>query len=419
MRCDGKAGCAGYGGGVDTRRRDPWRLRGQLVVLAMAFTVAAVLVADSRGPFAGGGAPGAGAPGAGAAGAGSEVDPGAPALPAGASTMTTPPVTTAPPATTSPASATAPPEGDGEPIRLAFAGDVHFEGELATALAADPAGMLAPIAPVLSSADLAVVNVETAITTGGTPSAKQYNFRAPPSALEALRSAGVDVASLANNHGLDYGVEGLSDSLAAAEEAGLPLIGIGRDEAEAYAPHVATLGVRTVAVIGATQVLDGSLIASWTAGPDQPGLASAKRVDRLVEEVRATRAVADTVVVYLHWGVEKATCPSEDQQQLARTLVDAGADIVVGGHAHRLQGAGRLDGALVAYGLGNFVFYARGGPASDSGVLIVTVDGRDVLGHEWIPAVIQGGIPRPLDGPDAQRAVAAFDDLRSCTGLDP
>ena len=91
-----------------------------------------------------------------------------------------------------------------------------------------------------------------------------------------------------------------------------------------------------IAVIGATQVLDDNLITAWTATDTQAGLASAKEVPRLVAAVQAARATNDTVVVFLHWGVEKQTCPSASQQELARTLVDAGADIVVGGHAHRL-----------------------------------------------------------------------------------
>ena len=84
-----------------------------------------------------------------------------------------------------------------------------------------------------------------------------------------------------------------------------------------------------------------------------------KNVDVLVAAVRAARLVSDTVVVYLHWGIEGHTCPSSDQRALAQALVLAGADVVVGSHAHRLLGGGRLGSAFVDYGLGNFAFYAR------------------------------------------------------------
>ena len=132
-------------------------------------------------------------------------------------------------------------------------------------------------------------------------------------------------------------------------------------------------------MIGATQVLDANLISSL----DRDRHAGRARVGegrRRGSSPRCKRRAptADTVVVFLHWGIEGHTCPSADQEQLARTLVDAGADIVVGGHAHRLEGGGQLGAAFVDYGLGNFVFYTARGPGAQSGVVLVTVTGRDV-----------------------------------------
>jgi hypothetical protein len=187
---------------------------------------------------------------------------------------------------------------------LAFGGDVHFEGVLSTKLAADASSVLAPIAPVLSRADLAVVNLETAVTNGGSPAAKTYTFRTPASAFAALRGGGVDVASMANNHGMDFGAAGLRDSLAAARRYRFPVVGIGVDDRQAYAPYRRTVNGQRIAVLGATQVLDDHLISAWTAGPGKPGLASAKDVPRLLRAVRQARATSDTVVVFLHWGVE-------------------------------------------------------------------------------------------------------------------
>src|SRR4029453_1863343 len=111
--------------------------------------------------------------------------------------------TTARPATTSAQRAGHTREPTGQPVTLAFGGDVHFEGAIAARLAANPATTFGPIAGVLPRADLAVVNLETAITQRGTPAPKDFTFRAPPPALTALKEAGVDVATMANNHGLD------------------------------------------------------------------------------------------------------------------------------------------------------------------------------------------------------------------------
>jgi poly-gamma-glutamate synthesis protein (capsule biosynthesis protein) len=311
------------------------------------------------------------------------------------------------------------PLGSENPVAFAFGGDVHFEGIVAAKLAAAPSRLLHRIAPVLERADIAVVNLETAVTTRGTPAPKQFVFRAPPSAFAALGSGEVDVASMANNHGLDYGKVGLRDSLAAARRHRFPVIGIGVDGRRAYAPYRTTLRGQRVAVLGATQVLDDHLIGAWTAGPGKPGLASAKNVPRLLQEVRRARRTSDTVVVFLHWGRELVRCPTTDQRTLARQLVRAGADIVVGGHAHRLLGAGRMGKAFVSYGLGNFVWYGTSELSVQTGVLLVTATGRRIDSYSWVPARIVEGVPAPLGGGERRGELASWRALRRCTGLAP
>jgi poly-gamma-glutamate synthesis protein (capsule biosynthesis protein) len=312
------------------------------------------------------------------------------------------------------------PLGSGAPITIAFAGDMNFEGVLRSRLDADPSTAVGPFAEVLSGADLAVGNLETAIATGGTRADKQFTFRAPPRAVDALRAAGLDAVSMANNHGMDFGADGLAETLAVkrAQADGF-VIGIGGDEAEAFAPFRAEVRGQRVAVIAATQVLDDHLIDAWTATSTKGGLASAKRVDRLVAEVRAARATSDTVVVYLHWGIETQTCPSSAQQGLARALIEAGADAVVGGHAHRLQGGGRLGEAFVHYGLGNFLFKENSAEGARTGVLELTITGRRVEGYRWIPGRISGSVPSPLSGAAAASELAYWEGLRGCAGLEP
>jgi len=303
-------------------------------------------------------------------------------------------------------------------VTIAFGGDVHFMGSSGVRLAADPMTAVGPMAAILRGADLAMVNLETAITTRGTPEVKTYRFRAPASAFTALRAAGIDLVTQANNHGMDFGPVGLRDSLDEAHAANFPVVGIGLDDDAAYAPYRVSIRGQRIAVLGATDVLDGNLIGSWTARPGKPGLASAKEVDRLLAAVRGARAGSDTVVVYLHYGSELHACPTDAQRALVRRLVEAGADIVVGSHAHVLLGAGYLGGAYVDYGLGNFVFYVeRQGPTRETGVLTLTVRGRTVTGTRWDPGTIEGGAPRPLTGAAAADAVRRWSALRGCTGL--
>lgn len=305
-------------------------------------------------------------------------------------------------------------------IRIAFVGDVNGERVLGERLRADPERFVGPFAPTLRAADLTVANLEAAIATGGRAEDKEFTFRVPPTILDGLAAAGVDVVSVANNHGIDFGPEGLAETLEAkADSIQVDVIGVGADEDEAYEPVIVERGGWRVAVLAATQVLDADRIARWTAREDRAGLASAKRVDRLVDEVEAVRRRADTVVVYLHWGVETEECPSAGQRELAAALVDAGADIVVGTHAHRVQGGGHLGEAVVHYGLGNFLFGAVSDASSRTGVFVVEVSGREIVGYEWIPGRIRASVPEPLRGEAAAAEVDRWEDQRRCTDLSP
>jgi poly-gamma-glutamate synthesis protein (capsule biosynthesis protein) len=304
------------------------------------------------------------------------------------------------------------------PFTVAFAGDIHFEGVDATRLARDPKTALGPIASTLRAADLTMVNLETAVTSRGSPAPKTYTFRAPASAFDALAAAGVDVATVANNHGMDYGPVGLEDTLADAKKAGFPIVGAGSDEAAAFAPYRVTVHGERVAVVGATQVIDSDLVRAWSAGPHKPGLADAKDLPRTVRAVRAAKHGSDVVIVYLHYGHELTSCPTESQRRIARALVHAGADIIVGSHAHVLLGGGWQGQAYVDYGLGNFVWYSAHTPATAAtGVLTLTVRGHSVEKSRWTPATITAGIPVPLHGAAARQALGRWNGLRGCTGL--
>jgi poly-gamma-glutamate synthesis protein (capsule biosynthesis protein) len=317
------------------------------------------------------------------------------------------------PTTPSPAEPAEPAE-----ITLAFAGDVHFEDDVRERLA-DPATTLDTVSDVLSAADVTVVNLETAVTERGVAQPKTYTFRVGPEAFDALAASGVDVVTMANNHGADYGAEGVADTLAAAADAPLAVIGIGADDDAAFAPAMFEIGGTAVAVIGATDVPDHTA-AAWSAGSGTPGVASARDRDRLLRAVAETADVADVVAVYLHYGTERINCPTPDQVSLATALANAGADIVVGAHAHVLLGAGWLGRTYVSYGLGNFVWYHPNSVAeATSGVLTLTVRDGNVVEHELTPTFTeQDGRPRVVEGETADEAIAAWDELRACTGLE-
>lgn len=297
---------------------------------------------------------------------------------------------------------------------LAVAGDVHFTGRTAPLLR-DPATAFGPIAPVLRGADLALLNLETAVTDRGTPEPKEFHFRAPATAYAAVRAAGVDAVSLANNHVLDYGQVGLADTLDAATAAAMPVFGAGRNAEAAYAPWVTTVRGTRVAVLGFSQIT--TLASTWGAQDDRAGVALSFDVQRVRAAVAAARSQADVVIAFMHWGPEGSGCPSARQKDFLPVLVQAGVDVVLGAHAHVLQGVGWSGRTFVSYGMGNFVWYGTS-RSTETGVLTLTLRGRDVIRWDLVPAVVSGtGQPEPLTGAAAEKVRARFGGLRGCAGL--
>ena len=181
---------------------------------------------------------------------------------------------------------------DGPQVTLTFAGDVHFMGRTAKLLD-DPTSAFAPIADTLASSDLTLLNLETPVTQRGSAEPKRYLFRTDERAVTALRTAGVDAVSLANNHTLDYGREGLSDTLDATKAGGLAAFGAGNNADQAFAPWRTTVrGVR-IAVFGFSQVVD--LAERWAA----KDRGSEKRGDRLLSAIpRGQRRHAERRILF-------------------------------------------------------------------------------------------------------------------------
>jgi poly-gamma-glutamate capsule biosynthesis protein CapA/YwtB (metallophosphatase superfamily) len=317
-------------------------------------------------------------------------------------------------------------EGPSGELTLAFAGDVHFENHLADLLARPQAG-LGPIDRALGAADLTMVNLESAITARGRPAAKElelpslrHHFRTSPAALDVLAAAGVDVVTMANNHGADYGPVGFTDTLAAVRTGPIPVLGVGEDRRAAFTPYLASIRGTDLAFLAADDSRRESAQRLWAAGPDHRGLAAAHsdRGRALLAAVRRASRQADVVVVYMHWGQESQSCPTARQRFLASALTGAGADVIVGSHAHVLLGSGWLGESYVNYGLANFVWYHNLRPMT--GVLTIRIRDGKVVDDAWSPArILTHGRPVPLR-PDARGgAIADWRQLRGCADLAP
>ncbi len=331
------------------------------------------------------------------------VDERPPSLTPTSTTATTPepePLLVEPPPTSTTMTTTAGPEPEfSRRWTLLAGGDVLMDRT-------EPAGIdpFEFIEPSLASADIAVVNVEMAISDRGSAVDKEFVFRAPPEAAERIAAAGIDVASLANNHARDYGADALLDTVTLLESARVVALGAGADDAAAYRTRVLNAaGDLRVAFVGA------SMVVPWgfPAGPDRPGIASARPTTRIVESVRAASQAADVVIVAIHWGIERHTCPTSEQFDVTRELLDAGADAVIGHHPHVLQPIEFLDGKLVAYSLGNFVWHPRSGLTGETGVLQIDFDGDRIVGWTFHPHLLdENGAPRPVDsGPRFDRTL--------------
>jgi poly-gamma-glutamate synthesis protein (capsule biosynthesis protein) len=255
--------------------------------------------------------------------------------------------------------------------------------------------VLAPMSDRLASADITVGNLESTLSDAGPPTQGGDSFHASPDVRRDLRLAGFDAIGLANNHAGDYGDQALVDTVRLLREGGRPTFGAGRDLAEARKPvvierHGVRFGFLGFNAIGETA----------EAGPDQPGALSVsmpprtgpldrRELGRVLSDVRRLQRRADVVVVVPHWGTQYTHRPEAIQHEVARALVRAGADLVVGGHPHWVQGAEPMNGqsgnALVVHSLGNFVFDMATPQTNEGLVLEATFWGSTLMAADFVP----------------------------------
>jgi poly-gamma-glutamate capsule biosynthesis protein CapA/YwtB (metallophosphatase superfamily) len=289
------------------------------------------------------------------------------------------------------------PELSGDTINLALVGDILPAARVLELM--EKNGYDYPYREaksILEVADITAGNLESSITTRGTAAEdKKYLFRAPPETLPAIMEAGFDYLSLANNHTMDYGWVGLSDTMDALDDIGLKHSGSGNDDREAFAPaYIESKGI-TVAFVSVTRVVPH---VSWKADRINAGLAEAYSPDRAVAAIKAAKENADLVVVMVHWGEERKETPVAHQTDLAYRFIDAGADLVVGSHPHVLQGFESYKGKWIAYSLGNFVFSTTAeSKTSETGVLNAECDKEGACSLKFHPMFATNSQPAPMD----------------------
>ncbi len=273
---------------------------------------------------------------------------------------------------------------------FAFTGDVNFaEGYVTTKhMDSSKNGIYdcfsEDLLGIMNDVDVMMVNNEFTYSTRGTAlPGKAYTFRADPSRVELLNVFGTDIVNVANNHVYDYGPDALLDTIAALDGAGIPHVGAGADIEEASKPYYFVCNGRKIAIVSATQI-ERTLNYTKEATEDSPGVLKTLEPQKFVEVIRKAKKNSDYVIAVVHWGTEGDSNYGRDQSNLARAFVDAGADAIIGGHTHCLQGFEIMDGVPIIYSLGNFWFSSS---TQDTGLAKVTIDAGGELTLSFIPCI--------------------------------
>ncbi|MBN1559936.1 CapA family protein [candidate division KSB1 bacterium] len=233
----------------------------------------------------------------------------------------------------------------------------------------------------IQSAEVAIANLEAPLTTKGERFAdKKYTFKVPPHFVAGIARAGFDIVTMANNHIADFGCEGILNTVAALQEAGIHHCGAGRNIDEACAPTILDVNGVKVAFLGFSMTYPDDFWATRTrCGTCYP------TEQLLYERVTQAERLADLTIVSFHWGAEKHNEPRAYQMSYGRHAIDCGADLVLGHHPHVLQGVELYRGKLIAYSLGNYVFASYSGSSRTSMVLRAKIAPNGLLLAKIIP----------------------------------
>lgn len=263
---------------------------------------------------------------------------------------------------------------ENDPVTLLFAGDVLLSDYVLNNYNSNGIdGVLSPdLLNELQNADITVINNEFPFSTRGTQAPdKQFTFRVDPKYVSVLTDMGVDIATIANNHVLDYGPDALQDTFDTLDEAGIDYMGAGTDLARASALITKKAGGKTFGFLAASRVIP---VVSWDVQNSSPGVFTTYDPSRLIAAIEAARESCDYLTVFVHWGIEREEYPQDYQVSMAKQYIDAGADLVIGSHPHVLQGISYYKDKPVFYSLGNFIFNRE---IPKTAAVKVTIDGEN------------------------------------------
>ncbi len=235
---------------------------------------------------------------------------------------------------------------------------------------------------IMSGMDIMCANNEFAFGTAGRPiPGKAFTFRSHPDRVSLWTDMGVDIVNLANNHVFDYGEEAFIETLQVLDKAGIHRIGAGRDLEEACTPIYFIINGYKLAYVAATRAEKNILTPEATG--ESPGVLRTYDPSVFIDLISQAKSNSDYVIVNVHWGAENKTYIEPEIYRQGRLFIDSGADLVIGHHAHVLQGIDSYKGKIIAYNLGNFIFNHYSVP---TGIFQATIDQDGMLSYNFIPA---------------------------------
>ena len=338
---------------------------------------------------------------------------------------------------------------EGTSIRLVSSGDVMFEAPLSQIRSASQPDVLEALS-YLHSADVCFMNCEMPLTKRGQRVEKTASLRSDPVVAKDLAALGIDVVTLANNHMLDYGYEGLFDTLDTIDSVGIARVGAGRTQEEALRPHYLTVKGRRFALFGVATTLP----PGFAAGVDRPGTAPIRvafsfavdpnlmaeqpgtapwvqtqaypeDVERVANLIHRAKQEADHVVVAVHWGLTRRRVTpyqgmiADYQGPLGRAFIEAGADLVLGNHSHNLHGVEVYQGKPIFYSLGNYIFHHPRDYMEPESVIVVADFASAGARVELIPVLVNDeGFPEVVRGDRKERVLGVLTERSAQFGTE-
>lgn len=305
--------------------------------------------------------------------------------------------------------------GNDEAILL-FAGDILFDDSYTVMVTMRQRGSIracfsAETLREMEEADIFMLNNEFTYTNRGEPTpGKAFTFRAKPENAAMLHELGVDIVSLANNHAYDYGEISLLDTLATLEGIDMPYVGAGRNLAEASGIVYFQAGSQKIAFLSGTQIERMTPPDTKGASENTPGVFRCLTETEIFDKIAEAKENSDFVVVYIHWGTEKTDQLDWAQPGMAKSLAQAGADLIIGDHAHVLQPLANVEGVPTIYSLGNYWFNSS---TLNTCLVKVTLKDGEMQSFQFLPALQSGCYTKLLSGAEKE---AVLEYMRGISG---